>query len=165
MCVIYFVIIVMIIAVIAYSVISMTVLSEKWQWATIPYSLRKGREFKKVKVHISTFIKVYHATYMAPNVEQAHFSGYLFVMGKDKSVVLEPYLYEAPVYYIWCLFIYLKGKTVNNVDGLRELTSVLEDVKKGRDEEIKKAMKENDAIIHRLMKEAQKEKDTTNLEL
>lgn len=79
--------------------------------------------------------------------------------------MLEPYLYEAPVYYIWCLFIYLKGKTVNNADGLRELTSVLEDVKKGRDKEIKKAMKENDAIIHRLMKEVQKEKDTINLEL
>lgn len=118
-----------------------------------------------VRVHIATFIKIYHATYKAPNVVQQHIGTRLYLNGEDKkNVVIIPFIYEAPLYYIWST--YIKKREAARYDrGLNKLVEILDDVKRGRDEELLRAVKNNEAVMKRLIEDEYKKNDITELKL
>lgn len=118
-----------------------------------------------VRVHIPTFIKIYHATYKAPNVVQQHIGTRLYLNGEGKkNVIIVPFIYEAPLYYIWATYI-KKREAVRYDRGLNKLVEILDDVKRGRDEELIRAVKNNEAVMKRLIEDEYKKKDITELKL
>lgn len=152
---------------IAYFIISMLCMLDDQEDINISSGITHYdfKYYNIVRVHILTFIKIYHATYKAPSVVQKHIGMRLYLNGEGKkNVVIIPFIYEAPFYYIWSTYIQ-KRETVRHDRGLNKLVEILDDVKRGRDEELLRAVKNNEAVMKRLIEDEYKKKDITELKL